>query len=262
MSQLLSKRDENIVILTLNRPDKRNALSVELLDAFGKELDAIAADTSIRAVVLTGAGEKAFSAGMDFGALFEALASNATGEKLRRMIRGLQELFLKLEELERPTIAAIEGSCVGGGFEMALACDLRIASSEAQFGLPEVKIGMLPDLGGTTRLARLAGPAVAKEWILTGRNYPAVRALEFGLINELVAPGDALTVAVNLAKQIAANSPRALAWAKRVIDRGFGMSVRESLALEQDAMTELFPGADLREGVAAFMEKRTPKFND
>src|SRR5688572_29078810 len=126
MSHLLSRRDGDVVVLTLNRPEKRNALSVELLEGLGKELDAIGQDTSIRAVVLTGAGDRAFSAGMDLGAMFEHLSSNVNGEKLRRLVRGLQDLFNRLEELERPTIAAIEGACLGGGFEMALACDLRV----------------------------------------------------------------------------------------------------------------------------------------
>ena len=154
----------------------------------------------------------------------------------------------------------MEGHCAGGGFELALACDLRVASSEAKFSFPEVKIGMLPDLGGTSRIARLIGPALAKEWVMTGRQYPAVRALELGLINELVVPGDALLRARRLAEEIAQNGPTAVAWTKRVIDRGLTLSMKGALELEQDAMTELLPGPELKEGVMAFLEKRPAKF--
>ena len=260
MPDLLSTREDDILILTLNRSEKRNALSFDMFNALERELEAAADDPQLRAVVLTGAGQKAFCSGIDVGLLFEHLSSNPGGERIRRVQRGLQELFNRLEELEKPTIAAVEGVCMGGGFELALACDLRVASSDARFGFPEAKIGMLPDLGGTTRMARLTGPAVAKEWILTARHYPAVRALELGLINELVVPGDALLRAKALAKEIAANGPQAVAWAKRVIDRGLTMSLKDSLELEQDAMSEILPGSELKEGVLAFLEKRPAKF--
>ncbi len=135
-----------------------------------------------------------------------------------------------------------------------------MSSTAAKFGFPEVKIGMLPDLGGTTRLPRILGPTHAKEWILTGRQYSAQRAFELGLLNELTAPGQAQTRALALAKELASCAPLAVAWAKRVIDRGLQMPLRDSLELEQDAMTELLPSADLKEGILAFMEKRAPRF--
>jgi enoyl-CoA hydratase/carnithine racemase len=258
-SELLVEREGELLILALNRPEKRNALSFALLDGLRDALVKAADDASLRAVIVTGTG-KHFCSGMDLGVLAEHLASNPNGEKIRKVQRDLQNLFCLLEELEKPTIAAIEGACVGGGLELALSCDLRVASSDAKLGLLESKIGMLPDLGGTVRLARLVGPGVAKEWIFTSRQYPAVRALELGLINELVVPGDALIRAKDLARECAANGPLALAWAKRVIDRSLGMSLRDGLELEQDAMSEILPSSELKEGVAAFLEKRAPKF--
>lgn len=260
MSELLSHRDGELLILTLNRPDRRNALTLELVRLLGEELDRAAQDDALRAVVLVGAGSQAFSAGMDLGQLKAHLSARPGGEAIRKLQRHLQEAFTRLEELEKPVIAAIEGACVGGGLELALACDLRVASTDARFGFPEVKLGMIPDLGGTVRLARLVGPSLAKEWILTGRQYPASRAFELGLVNELVPPGEALDRARAIALELAANAPIALAWAKRVIDRSLGTSLRDGLELEQDAMTELLPSADLEEGVAAFLEKRPPRF--
>jgi enoyl-CoA hydratase/carnithine racemase len=260
MPDLLSQRQEDVLILTFNRPEKRNALSTEMLQLFEEAIAKAEEDSQLRAVILTGAGDKSFSAGFDLGLLFEHLASNPNGERIRSVQRRLQNLICRLEELEKPTIAAIEGACVGGGLEVALGCDLRVSSSGAKFGFPEVKIGMLPDLGGTTRLPRLLGPTHAKEWILTGRQYSAQRAFELGLLNELTAPGQAQTRALALAKELASCAPLAVAWAKRVVDRGLQMPLRDSLELEQDAMTELLPSADLKEGILAFIEKRAPKF--
>jgi enoyl-CoA hydratase len=260
MPDLLTERRNDVLILTFNRPEKRNALSGEMLQLLGRALDQAAGDEALRAVILTGAGDKSFSSGIDLGLLFEHLSSTLSSGKFRRMQRDHQGLICRLEELDLPTVAAIEGFCVGGGLEVALGCDLRVSSTEAKFGLPEARIGMLPDLGGTSRLPRLVGPTIAKEWIFTGRLYPASRALELGLINEMTAPGRALERALALAQEMSASGPLAIAWAKRVIDGGLSMALRDSLALEQDAMTEIFPSDDLKEGVAAFLEKREAKF--
>src|SRR5215831_291268 len=173
MPDLVADRQGDALVLTLNRPEKRNALSQEMMDLFRAALERAAEDSSVRSVILTGAGTRSFSSGIDLGVLFEHLASNPTGERIRRIQRRLQDLITDLEELEKPTIAAIEGACVGGGFEIALGCDLRVCSREAKVGFPEAKIGMIPDLGGTSRLSRLVGPTVAKEWIFTGRQYSA-----------------------------------------------------------------------------------------
>ncbi|HME90464.1 MAG TPA: enoyl-CoA hydratase/isomerase family protein, partial [Myxococcaceae bacterium] len=226
MPDLISERRAEVLIVTLNRPEKRNALSWEMLQALERTLQEAAEDEALRALILTGAGDQSFSSGMDLGALFEHLSSNPSGEKIRRVQRWLQDLFGRLEELEKPTIAAIEGSCVGGGLELALACDLRVSSTAAKLGFPEAKIGMLPDLGGTSRLARLVRPGIAKEWIFTGRLYPAQRAFELGVLNELVDPGLALKKALDLANELSASGPLAIAWAKRVIDGGLALSLQ------------------------------------
>jgi enoyl-CoA hydratase len=260
MPALLSERQDQILLLTLNRPEKRNALSTDLLELLEQELERASEDGELRAIILTGAGEKSFSAGIDIGLLFAHLSSNPSGETIRRTQRQLQNLISRLEDLEKPTIAAIEGACVGGGFELALGCDLRVASSEARFGFPESRIGMFPDLGGVSRFPRLVGATVAKEWIFTGRQYPAERALELGLLNEIAPPGQAKARAVALAAELAQSAPLAISWAKRIIDRGQDMSLRDSLELEQDGMTEVLPSNDLKEGVLAFIEKRPPKF--
>jgi enoyl-CoA hydratase/carnithine racemase len=258
--ELTVAQDNGLLVLTLNRPQKHNAFSFEMLEKLEAELEKASTDSAVKAVILTGAGRDAFSAGMDLALLFEHISSSPSGAQLRKVQHELQALFSVLEQLEKPTLAAIEGHCVGGGLELALACDLRVASSAASFGFPEARLGVLPDLGGTTRLARLVGPAIAKEWIFTCRTYPSVRALELGLINELVVPGDALSRAKDLAKEILANGRLAIAWAKKIIDRGYGMSLEDSLQLEQYAMSEILPSADVREGVTAFLEKRAPKF--
>jgi len=260
MPHLITERRAEVLVVTLNRPEKRNALSWEMLQALDHTLKEAADDQALRALILTGAGEQSFSSGMDLGVLFEHLSSNPSGEKIRRTQRQLQDLFSRLEELEKPTIAAIEGSCAGGGLELALACDLRVSSDAARLGFPEAKIGMIPDLGGASRLARLVGAGISKEWIFTGRLYPARRAFELGIVNELVAPGLALKKALDLAKELSASGPLAIAWAKRVVDGGLALSLRDSLALEQDAMTEIMPSSDLKEGVAAFLEKRGANF--
>jgi enoyl-CoA hydratase/carnithine racemase len=253
-------REDGMLVLTLNRPQKHNAFSFEMLEMLEAELEKASTDADVRAVILTGAGREAFSSGMDLALLFEHVSSQPTGAQIRKVQHELQTLFGVLEQLEKPTIAAIEGYCVGGGFELALACDLRVASSASSFGLPEAKLGALPDLGGTTRLTRLVGPAIAKEWIFTCRMYPSVRALELGIINELVVPGDALSRAKDLAREVMSNGPLAIAWAKKIVDRGYGMSLEDSLQLEQYAMSEILPSAELKEGVMAFLEKRAPKF--
>src|SRR5258708_14363678 len=152
MPALLTERQDQILVVTLNRPEKRNALSTDLLELLERALESALEDGELRAVILTGAGDKSFSAGIDLGLLFEHLSSNPTGEKIRLTQRRLQNLVSRLEELEKPTIAAIEGACVGGGLELALGCDLRVASSEAKFGFPEARIGIFPGLGRCTPL--------------------------------------------------------------------------------------------------------------
>jgi methylglutaconyl-CoA hydratase len=261
VAELLVDRVSDALVLTLNRPEKRNAITLEMFEVLEEALDRAGGDPSLRALVITGTGEECFCGGIDVGVFyFEHVASKPTGEQLRRMQRRVQEVLSRLEHLEKPTIAAIEGICVGGGMDLALACDLRVGSQAAKLGFYETSRGFIPDLGGTTRMARLVGPAIAKEWIFTCRTYSAEQAYELGILNELCEPGHAREKALALVEEITANAPLALGWAKRVIDRGLSMSLAESLELEQDAMTELLPSEDVREGIHAFLERRKPRF--
>jgi enoyl-CoA hydratase/carnithine racemase len=260
VADLLIERVGDALVLTLNRPEKRNAITLEMVQLLEEGLDRAGGDSSLRAMVITGAGSKCFCPGIDVGIFHEHVLSKPTGEQLRRVQRRVQELFCRIEQLEKPTIAAIEGACVSGGMDLALACDLRVCSSAAQLGFVETKRGIIPDLGGTTRMARLVGPAIAKEWIFTARLHTPEVAYELGLINELVEPGQAREKALALAAEIAENAPLAIGWAKRVIDRGLSMSLWDSLELEQDAMTELLPSEDVKEGLLAFLERRRPRF--
>jgi enoyl-CoA hydratase/carnithine racemase len=260
MADLLAERRGATLLLTLNRPSKRNAFSWEMLQLLEEALRSAAGDAGVRAVVVTGAGGKSFSAGMDLSLLMGHLSSKPSVEKIRSVQGGIQKTLTQLEELKKPTLAAIEGACVGGGLELALACDVRIASSDATFAFPEVKIGMVPDLGGSVRIARALGPLRAKEWIMTGRTYPAPRAFEAGLLNELSTPGGAAELALKWAEELSALAPLALGWAKRIVDRSLGAPLHEGLQLEQEAMTELLPSEDLGEGISAFLEKRPPRF--
>jgi methylglutaconyl-CoA hydratase len=259
MSELVTSLEDDLLILTLNRPEKRNALSFAMLEALEREVERAAVEPAVHAVIITGAGGKAFSAGMDLQLLLEHQASRPSGAQLRKVQAELQDLFNGLERLEKPVVAAVEGACVGGGLELALACDLRVASAEATFGFPEARIGMIPDLGGTARLARMVGPGIAKEWIFTARRYPASRARELGLVNEVVTPGSSLEVAKALAREVAGNGPLAVAWAKRIVDRAPGMSREDAELLEQYAMTEILPGAELKEGVLSSSPGRSSR---
>lgn len=256
MTDLEVRSEGSTWVVTLNRPKKRNAFSLEMLESLEATIDKASQDESVAAVIITGAGPEAFSSGMDLGVLLEHVQTATTGAQIRRVQRELQALFCRLEELEKPAIAAVEGLCVGGGLELALACDFRVVSEAAQLGFPEIKLGMIPDLGGTTRLTRLCGPAVAKEWVLTGRFFPARRAHEQGVVTELVPQGAALDRALALSAELAGGGLRALGWAKRIIDRGCDQSLGESLQLEQDAMTELLPSGELSARIQAFLARR------
>jgi enoyl-CoA hydratase/carnithine racemase len=260
VSDLLSERVEDALVLTLNRPEKRNAISLKLVEQLEEALDRAGGDPALRAVVIAGAGDKTFCAGIDLAVLYEHVTSKPTGEQVRRVQRRIQELFNRLEQLEKPTIAAIEGTCLGGGLDLALACDMRVCSQATRLGFSETRLGLIPDFGGTTRMARMVGPAIAKEWIFTSRTYSAEQAYELGVVNEIAEPGHVRERALALAQEIAANAPLAVGWAKRVIDRGLSMSTMDSLELEQDAMSELLPSEDLKEGLLAFLERRKPNF--
>jgi enoyl-CoA hydratase len=244
-------RDGAVAIVTLDRPDAMNALNVETLSALRDELRGLADD--VRVVVLTGAGDRAFAAGADIKYM-SGLDVDGAKEwgALGHETTGL------LETMARPTIAAINGFALGGGCELALACDIRYASSKAKVGQPEINLGIIPGWGGTQRLARVCGIGVAKELILTGRTIDAEEALRIGLVNAVHDP--VLAKALETARLLASKSPIALGAAKAAINRALGGDAGQNLASEASDFGGLFSSADAKEGLAAFAEKREPHF--
>jgi enoyl-CoA hydratase len=244
-------RDGAVGIVTLDRPEAMNALNVETLSALRDELHGLGED--VRVVVLTGAGDRAFAAGADIKYMsgLDVAAAKEWGA-LGHETTGL------LETMPRPTIAAINGFALGGGCELALACDVRYASAKAKLGQPEINLGVIPGWGGTQRLARVCGIGVAKELILTGRTVDAEEALRIGLVNAVHDP--VLDRALETAQLLASKSPIALAAAKAAINRALAGDAQWNLAAEAGDFGDLFSSEDAKEGLAAFAEKREPNF--
>jgi enoyl-CoA hydratase len=232
-----------------------NLVTGAMMEALDAALRDIAADPLVRAVVVTGAGERAFCAGSDVKE-FEALSGRVAQGKL------LYEKFVyrRLAELPVPTIAAIEGDALGGGLELALCCDLRVAGARARLGMPEVRLGVIPGSGGTQRLPAVVGPARAKELILVGDLVDAERAEAIGLVNAVAPAGEALAAATAMAEKIAARGPFAVREAKRLIERARDFDMDAGLAAELDASERVFSSADMLEGARAFFAKRPPDF--
>ena len=254
MSIDLERRDA-VAVLTLNRPEALNALSPEMLDDLERVLHEVDIDPMLRAVVLTGAGEKAFCAGADIGHMRTAGALDARafaerGHRVADLIEGLAT----------PVVAAVNGFALGGGCEIALACDVRLAADTARFGQPEVTLGVIPGWGGTQRLARATSIGFAKDLILTGRMVKAEEALRAGLVTHVHPPADLLDAAVGLASTIASRPSWALASAKRLCNLALGGDDRSALAREIDGFALAFTTPDQREGMDAFFEKRPPRF--
>jgi enoyl-CoA hydratase len=246
---------DGIAVLTLNRPDKLNALNHETLLELGDALVAIRDDESARGVIVTGSGGKAFVAGADIGEL--AKMGPVDGVDVSRLG---QRVFREIELSRKPVIAAVNGFALGGGCELAMACHLRIASENARFGLPEVKLGIIPGYGGTLRLPRLVGKGLALELMLTGEMIDAAEAHRIGLVNRVV-PSEALMEATRaLLLQIIGNGPVALGLAIECATRGMEMSVDDGLALESNLFGLLAATDDMREGMSAFLEKRKADF--
>jgi enoyl-CoA hydratase len=241
--------------VTIDRPDALNALDVSTLTALRDRLSDLANDESTRVVVLTGAGEKAFAAGADIKYMSglgvdEAKEWGALGHETTRL----------LETIPKPTIAAVNGFALGGGCELALACDIRYASARAKLGQPEINLGIIPGWGGTQRLARVAGVGFAKELILTGRTVDAEEALSRGLVEAVFEQGDLHEKALERARQLASKSPVALAAAKAAVNRAFQGEHAQNLEQEAERFGDLFDSEDAKEGLAAFVEKREPNF--
>jgi len=248
-------REDAVAVVTVDRPEALNALDVATLTALRDRLVELAADPGVRAVVLTGAGEKAFVAGADIGYMSgldveQAKAWGALGHEAGRL----------LETMPKATIAAINGFALGGGCELALACDLRYASTRAKLGQPEINLGIIPGWGGTQRLARATTLGFAKELIFTGRIVDAEEALRHGLVDLVVEPAELLPKALETAHLIASKSPVALAAAKAACNRALQGDHAANLASEADTFGVLFTTEDAREGLTAFVEKREPRF--
>ncbi len=246
--------DGHVSILTINRPDKLNALSQEVLSDLSAAIETLAANDEVWAAVITGTG-KAFVAGADIAAMTKM--TEAEGREFGTLGHGV---FAAIENLRCPVIAAVNGFALGGGCELALACDFIFASSKAKFGQPEVNLGIIPGFGGTQRLPRRVGSAAARELIYTGKMINAQEALRIGLANAVFEPGELLAAATKTAGEIASKGPLAVAAAKRLIREGAHLPLPEANGLERDAFGEAFATEDQSEGMRAFLEKRAPAF--
>jgi enoyl-CoA hydratase/carnithine racemase len=248
-------REGVVGVVTLNRPESMNAINLEMRQVLADTIEGAEADGEVRAIVIRGAGDRAFCAGADVKEFKAAASLNA--EREGRQPPRWNDL---IAASRKPTIAAIQGVCLGGGLEMALACDLRIASREAIFGLPEVRLALIPGAGGTQRLPRVVGLGHAMRLILTGDRIDADEALRIGLVSEVVPWEELGQRGVQLAQRIVEGGPIAIAYAKEAVRRGIEMPISDGLRLEADLATLLTNTADRLEGAAAFRERRKPVY--
>jgi enoyl-CoA hydratase/carnithine racemase len=247
-----------VAILTLNRPEKLNAMSEELLGALVGALDAIELDAAVRAVVITGAG-RAFSAGADIAAFAPRMKAGAA-EAIVHFMRPGHRMTRRVESFPKPIVAAVNGIAFGGGCELVESTHIALAAESATFSKAEINIGIIPTFGGTQRLPRNVGRKAAIELILTGRRFSATEAARLGLINRVVTDADLLPEALALAKELAAKPPLTVAAALAAIHRGMDASIEDGLAVEEAAFARIVPTRDANEGVAAFLEKRAPHY--
>lgn len=251
---IILDKKEGIGYITFNRPDVFNAISQELIDEFSDALDRVNRDYEIKVLIITGAG-KGFQAGADIREL-----SNMNPTSILRWNEGVVRNNAKLEYLRQPVIAAINGLAMGGGLELALSCSIRIAVAGAKLALPEVKLGIIPGTGGTQRLPRLIGKGKAYELLLTGETITAEEALNMGLINKVVPKGEALTAAEEMARKIMSNAPIAVEMCKNAVEIGMDIPLEQAIQYSQKNCITCFSTEDMKEGTAAFLEKRKPNF--
>ncbi len=252
---ILLERTGAVAIVTVNRPKVMNALNGTTLRARAAAFDEIVADAAARCLVVTGAGEKAFVAGADINELAKMQPLQA-----KDLAYSGQQVFARLERMTKPSVAMVNGYALGGGCELALACTLRTAATTAKFGLPEVSLGIIPGYGGTQRLARIAGPGVAREWVLTGDLFSAEEAHRVGVANRIFAPEALREGTMKLVETLLSRGPVAVRLALETIRRGMNMSQPEGEIIESDMFALAATTADMREGMAAFLEKRKPAF--
>ncbi len=253
---LIIERVDNIAVLKINRPDAMNSLNNELLNELNCALEQIDSDEQIRVLIITGEG-RAFVAGADI----EQMSTMNVQQGKEFGVQG-SAVFRKLENISKPVIAAINGFALGGGCELALACDIRIASNKAKIGQPEVGLGITPGFSGTQRLPRLVGEGKAKELIYTAKAITAEEALAIGLVNKVVEPQELLNAAMQMAKTIAQNAPIALKLSKEAINRGMQTDIDSSIAIENNLFALCFGTQDQKEGMKAFFEKRPPEWKN
>ncbi len=254
--------DDRILFVLIDRPQKRNALTPEMLEAISAAVRSADDDAEVRAVIVHGEGPM-FSAGIDLMALGEMVGASEgknPARVLRRFANRLQDALNSLEATELPVIGALHGAVMGLGLELALSFDLRVASDDCQLSIPEARVGLVADVGGTTRLSRTVGPSRTKDMLLTARNVAASEALDWGLVNRVVPASEMLPAAIGLAGEIMRNAPLAVGLAKLIVDQGDGVPKATQMAIERWAQSQLISTEDVREAFAAFVEKRPPNF--
>jgi enoyl-CoA hydratase/carnithine racemase len=254
-SLLVEKRPDGIIVITINRPERRNALDRITLALGRKLIRDILYDRAARVLIVTGAGDSAFCAGADLKE-----REGMTMDEVRQYIRYIRDTFTEIENLPIPVIAAINGFALGGGLELALACDMRICAPGAKMALNETSLGIIPGGGGTVRLPRLVGKGIAKEMILSARWVEAEEAMRIGLVNAVAPEGKLMESAIAMAERIVGNGPIAVTQAKYVINRGLELDLEQALQTESDSYEVCIPTKDRLEALAAFKEKRKPQF--
>src|SRR4051812_5518354 len=252
---LLVERNGAVATVTFNRPQVRNALNAETLEALRRTMLDLKKDEDVRAVILTGAGDKAFVAGADINELAVQTPTSA-----RAFALAGQQVFGIVEHLGKPVIAAINGYALGGGCELAMACTLRLAADTAKLGQPEISLGIIPGYAGSQRLARLVGKGKAMELLLTGASVGAIEAERMGLVNRVVVASELMNEARTLAEQLAGNAPTATRYILDVVNRGLEMPLAEAAAYEATLFGLVAATDDMREGTRAFLDKRKPEF--
>ena len=261
---LIGEKKDSVYTITLNRPEKRNAINKEILTGICELAEGQAADPEIRAIIIKGEG-KVFSAGVDFNSLGAELGpfmgdAGAGGAPLRALIYQHQQYLNRLEAVEIPIICAMHGRVLGLGVELALACDIRLMSADCIWAMPEAKMGLIADLGGTTRLSRILGPSRAMEVLMTANEYSAQQALEWGLVSYLYPPQDLPAAAEKMARDISAAAPLAVGAFKKIIKRGDGVDLMTQLDMEVNLQSMLLRTVDFQEGIQALIEKRAARW--
>ncbi|MGI6206264.1 MAG: enoyl-CoA hydratase-related protein [Anaerovoracaceae bacterium] len=254
MAFVLTEKKDNYAVLTLNRPEALNALNSQVIADISRAFDELQEDDEVRVIVITGAG-RAFAAGADIGEMADLNMLEG-----RKFGNSGQRLYRKIEKSEKPTIAAVNGYALGGGLELAMCCDIRIASDKAVFGQPETGLGITPGFSGTQRLTAIVGRGRAAEMILTAQNISAQDAMSYGLVNKVVEPQELMPSAEAMAAKIASNAPLAVRWANAAIKRGEQVDIDSGIAIEADLFGMCFGTKDQKEGMKAFLEKRKAEF--